>query len=183
MPPLGRALPTSGPRLSTATTLVAVSNPKRGFYLAFVAACEAGDFETAEIHLGHAMDELYRLYELAKKSSSKADKKTRDETLVKIDKGETAGAIVWARKYRIHDSMEVSQAADLYSDYYTNLYGVLAWRPRSDFTTEDDDGRGWHLAYDTYLEGRPVLDTLQDAAKALETLVTSMNPSSTSSAS
>jgi hypothetical protein len=160
-----------------------VSNPKRGFYLAFAAACEAGDLETAEIHLGHAMDELYRLYELAKKSPSKADKKTRDEALVKIDKGETAGAIVWARKYRIHDSMEVSQAASLYSDCYTNLYGVLAWRPRSDFTAEDDDGRGWHLAYDTYLEGSPVLDTLQDAAKALETLVTSMHLSSTPSAS
>jgi hypothetical protein len=79
--------------------------------------------------------------------------------------------------------MEVSQAASLYSDCYTNLYGVLAWRPRSDFTAEDDDGRGWHLAYDTYLEGSPVLDTLQDAAKALETLVTSMHLSSTPSAS
>lgn len=153
-----------------------MSDPKRAFDLAFAAACEAGDFDTAEIHLGHAMDELYRLYELAKKSPSKADKRARDEALVKIDKGEIAGAVVWARKYRIHDSMEVSQAADLYSNYYTNLYGVLAWRPRSDFTTEDDDGRGWHLSYDTYLEGCPVLDTLQEAAKALEALVAKTSP-------
>jgi hypothetical protein len=33
----------------------------------------------------------------------------------------------------------------------------LAWRPRSGFTADVDD-RGWHLFYDTYLEGRPVLD-------------------------
>jgi hypothetical protein len=157
----------------------ALSNPKRAFDLAFADACEAADFETAEIHLGHAMDELYRLYELAKKSPSKADKRARDQALIKIDKGEIAGAVVWARKYRIHDSMQVSHAAgalevtqpaDQYSNCYTNLYGVLAWRPRSDFTTGDDNGRGWHLFYDTHLEGRPVLDTLQQAAKALETL-------------
>jgi hypothetical protein len=161
-------------------TLVAVSDPKRGFDLAFAAACEAGDLETAEIHLGHAMDELYRLYELAKRSSSGADRRARDEALASIDKGQVAGAVVWARKYRIHDSMEVSRAAGLYSDYYTNLYGVLAWLPRSDFTEQDDDGRGWHLSYDAYLEGRPVLDTLRHAAKALVALVTLTNPLSVS---
>ena len=58
------------------------------------------------------MDELYRLYELAKKSSSKADKRARDQTLIKIDKGEIARAVVWARKYRIHDSMQVSHAPE-----------------------------------------------------------------------
>jgi len=51
------------------------------------------------------------------------------------------------------------------------LYGVLVWRPRSDFTTDDDNGRGWHLFYDTHLEDRPVLETLQQAAKALGDLV------------
>jgi hypothetical protein len=157
-------------------SLVIVSDPKRGFQLALAAACEAEDFDTVEIHVGHAMDEVYRLYELAKTSPSRAGKKARDEALVKIDKGKTAGAVVWARKYRVHDSVEVSRSADLYSDCFTKLYGVLAWRPRSDFTAEDDNGRGWHLFYDTYLEGRPVLDTLQHAAKALEALVASIRP-------
>jgi hypothetical protein len=160
-----------------------VSDPKRAFALAFTAACKAEDFEAAEIHVGHAMDELYRLYELAKKSPSRADRAARDEALVKIDKGEIAGAVIWARKFRTHDSMqlsqaveavEVSQAANRYGSYYTNLYGVLVWRPRSDFTTDDDNGRGWHLFYDTHLEGRPVLETLQQAAKALGDLVFAM---------
>ena len=129
------------------------------------------------------MDELYRLYELAKKSPSRADRAARDEALVKIDKAEIAGAVIWARKFRTHDSMqlgqaleavevvEVSQADDRYGSYYTNLYRVLVWRPRSDFTTDDDNGRGWHLFYDTHLEDRPVLETLQQAAKALGDLV------------
>jgi hypothetical protein len=159
-----------------------VINPKQGFDLAFAAACEARDFETAESHLGHAIEDMYQLYELAKMSSSKADRTARDVALVKVERGQTAAAVVWARKYRFHDCVEVSQVADLFSDYYTNLYGVLAWRPRCDFTTQDDDGRGWHLFYDTCLQDRPVLDTLQDAAKALEVLVTSMNPSNLSSA-
>jgi hypothetical protein len=81
-----------------------VSDPKRAFDVAFTAGCEAGDFETAEIHLGHAMDELYRLYELAKRSRSRADKDARDHDLVKTGDGKIAGAVIWARKYRTHDS-------------------------------------------------------------------------------
>ena len=48
------------------------------------------------------------------------------------------------------------------------LNSVIAdtWRPRADFTA-DTDGRDWHRFYDTYLEGRPVLDTLQIAVSAV----------------
>ncbi len=157
----------------TIGSLWAVSSPKRAFDLAFTAACQAEDFDTAEIYLGHAMDELYRMYELSKRSPSRADRHARDEALVKIDNGKIAGAVLWARKYRIHDSMELTDtqaAADIYSGYYTRIYGMLTWRPRSDFTTDDDNGRGWHLFYDTYLEGRGLLDTLHQAATALSEL-------------
>ena len=54
-----------------------MSDLKRASALAFTAACKAEDFQAAEIHVGHAMDELYRLYELAKKSPSRADKAAR----------------------------------------------------------------------------------------------------------
>jgi hypothetical protein len=147
-----------------------MTDPKRGFDLAFASLCEAADFDTAEVHLGHAMEDLYRLYELAKKPPSSS--RARDAALGTTDQGKTALATVWTRKFRTHDVMEVSRAADVYSNYYTNLYGVLAWRLRSDFTTTTD-GRGWHLLYDTYLEGRPVLDTLQTAASAVVTLTPS----------
>lgn len=145
-----------------------MTDPKRGFDLAFVAIAEAADFEAAESHLGHAMEGLYRLYELARQPP--LTKALRDAALEATDDGKTALAIVWTRKFRTHEVVEVSQAADMYSDYYTNLYGVLAWRPRSDFMA-DTDGRGWHLFYDTYLEGRPVLDTLQAAISAVVAVV------------
>lgn len=74
-----------------------------------------------------------------------------------------------ARTFHTHDVVEVSKAAGIYSSYYTAIYGVLAWRPRSDFTA-NTDGEGRHLFYDTYLEGCPVLDTLQHAVSALVAL-------------
>jgi hypothetical protein len=142
-----------------------VTDPKRGFDLAFAAACQAEDFETIEIHLGHAMEDLYRLYELAKKPPP--SKAARDGALAQTDEGRTALAVVWARKFRTHESMELSQAADLFSNYFTNLFGVLAWRPRSEFGAGEDGDRGWHAFYDTYLDGRSVLDTLQTAVSAI----------------
>jgi hypothetical protein len=144
-----------------------VTDPKRGFDLALGAVCQAADFATAEIHLGHAMEDLYRLYELAKQPPS--SRASRDAALEAVDEGKTALAIVWARKFRTHEVVEVSRPADIYSGYYTKIYGVLAWRPRSDFTA-DTGGRGWHMFYDTYLEGHPVLDTLQTAASAVMAL-------------
>jgi hypothetical protein len=104
-----------------------VADPKRGLDLAFVAIAEAADFEAAESHLGHTMEDLYRLYELARQPPS--TKVLRDAALEATDDGKTALAMVWGRKFRTHEVVEVSQAADMYSDYYTNLYGVLAWRP------------------------------------------------------
>ena len=144
-----------------------MTDPKQGFDLAFAALCEATDLAVAEAHLGHAMEDLYRLYELAKRPPS--SKASRDTALETTDEGKTALAIVWVRKFRIHDVMEVSQAADVYSSYYTKIYGVLVWRTRSDFKA-GPDGRGWHLLYDTYLEGCPVLDTLQAAVSAVVAL-------------
>jgi hypothetical protein len=141
-----------------------VTDPKQGLDLAFKALCEASDFTVAELHFGHVLSDFYSLFELAKQPPSA--KASRDAALEATGKGKTALAIVWARKFRTHDIVEVSQAAAIHSNYYTNLYGVLAWRPRSDFTASTD-GRDWHLYYDRFLAGRPVLDTLQTGAAAV----------------
>src|SRR5689334_22264304 len=99
-----------------------VIDPKRAFDLAFAAACEAKDFDIAEARLGHAMEDVYRLYELAKRPPSTGT--ARDAALNTTAGGQTALAAVWARKFRTHEVIEVSQPADAYSDYYTNMYGV-----------------------------------------------------------
>lgn len=85
---------------------------KRAFALAFTAACKAKDSGAAGIQVGHAMGELYRLYELGGKSPSRAGRAARDETVVKIGKGEIAGAVIWAPKFRTHDCMQLSQAVE-----------------------------------------------------------------------
>ena len=141
-----------------------MTDPKRAFDRSFAAMCDAADFEAAEDHLGHALTDFYRLYERAKHPpSSPAARKTALEA---TGNGKAALAIAWVRTFHTHDVVEVSEASDIYSDYYTNLYGVLAWRPRSNFTS-NPDGEGWHLFYDRYLEGRSVLDTLQTAVSAV----------------
>lgn len=61
-----------------------MTDPKRGFDLAFVAIAEAADFEAAESHLGHAMEDLYRLYELAKQPP--LTKALREAALVATDR-------------------------------------------------------------------------------------------------
>jgi hypothetical protein len=132
--------------------------------------CDAADFKAAEDHLGHALTDFYRLYERAKQPPSSPA--ARKAALEATDEGKTALAIAWARKFHTHDVVEVSEAADIYSGYYTKLYGVLAWL-RSSFTT-NSDGEHWHLFYDRYLEGRPVLDTLRTAVSA----VVAIRPSS-----
>jgi hypothetical protein len=146
----------------------AVIDPRQGFEVAFKALCEAADFGTAEIQFFHAMENFYSLYELAKKPPSSPA--SRDAALAATDEGKIAAAIVWARKFRLHESVGVSQTADLFSNYYPNLFGILAWRPRSDFTSKVD-GRGWHNFYDDHLEGRPVLDTLQTAVSAVTAMI------------
>jgi hypothetical protein len=113
--------------------------------------------------------EFTRWIEAKQSSSSKA---SRDAALEKTEKGQTALALVWVRKFRTHDVVEVSKVADVYSRYYTKIYGVLVWRPRSDFNA-GEDGRDWHKFYDRHLEGRPVLDTLQAAISAMAAI----NPS------
>jgi hypothetical protein len=141
-----------------------MTDPGRAFGRSFVAMCDAADFEAAEDHLSHALTDFYRLYERAKQppSSSAARKAALEAT----DEGKTALAIAWARNFHTHDVVEVSEVAGIYSGYYTKLYGVLAWQPRSSFTT-NSDGEHRHLFYDRYLEGRPVLDTLQTAVSAV----------------
>lgn len=141
-----------------------MTDPKRAFDQAFADMCRATDFEAVEDHLGHALTDLYRLYEQAKQPPM--DKTSRRTALRGSPEGRTALAIVWTRAFHTHDVVEVSKAADLYSDYFTELYGTLAWRPRSDFTN-NEDGEDRHVFYDGFLAGRPVFDTLQKAVSAL----------------
>jgi hypothetical protein len=141
-----------------------VPDPKRAFDRAFADMRAAADFEAAEDHFGHALADVYSLYELARKPPS--DKAARRTALEASEEGRIALAVAWGRTFNSHELIEVSRDADLFSNYFTELFGVLAWRPRSDFTTYHD-GEDRHEFYDSLLAGKPVLDTLQKAVAAL----------------
>jgi hypothetical protein len=75
-------------------------------------------------------------------------------------------AAMWARRFDTHDLVMVASLADLYSDVYSDMYGVLAWQP---LAQTDPDGR--HLDYAAVLEGRPALDTIRRAFDAMAGLL------------
>jgi hypothetical protein len=138
---------------------------KRAFDRAFLDMCDAPDFAAAEDHLGHALTDIYSLYEQVRLPPS--SQKLRRAALEATPEGRTALAIAWVRKFPTHHLIEVSEAADIYSGYYTRIYGVLVWRPRIEVTTTQDNEGRRHEFYDDCLAGQPVLDTLQKAVTAL----------------
>jgi hypothetical protein len=147
-----------------------VPSPKRAFDRAFADMCAASDFEAAEDHLSHALCDFYSLYEQAKLPPCQ---KLRRAALEASPAGRAALAIAWVRKFHTHRLIEVSNAGDLYSGYYTNLYGVLVWRDRADITTIEDDEGHRHEFYDAELAGKPTLDTLQKAVSAVVAVIPS----------
>jgi hypothetical protein len=76
-----------------------------------------------------------------------------------------ARAAMWARTFDTH-ALVVASLADLFSDFFTEMFGVLAWQP---LAQTDPDGR--HLDYAAVLEGRPVLDTIRRAFDAMDGLL------------
>jgi hypothetical protein len=136
--------------------------------MAFAGIVGASDFDVAGDHLGHALHDFYRLWESHKQPpSTKAKRLAAAQT---TPDGRTASAIAWARNFPTHDLIEVVNASDLYTDYYTNLYGTLAWKQRITFTANTDKDGDRHLDYDQFLAGKPVLDTLQSGFGALMVL-------------
>jgi hypothetical protein len=58
----------------------------------------------------------------------------------------------------------VTKPADVFGDYFTNLFGTMVSNPPADVVADKR-----YLHYDaTFLEGRIVLDTLRTAYDAVE---------------
>jgi hypothetical protein len=116
------------------------------------------------------LHQLYRLGELCRWRLGPAGTKLSSQdfgaVLAGSDDLRAARAAMWARTFDTHDLVVVASLADLYSDFYTDMYGVLAWQP---LAQTDPDGR--HLDYGAVLEGRPVLDTIRRAFDAMAGLL------------
>ena len=137
------------------------------FDAAFQRMCEATTHDALMAELSNLFHHLFRVRELCKHrlGSSKlyaTEKSTSDLR--------AARAASWARNFDTHQLYAVASQQDVYSNFYTAMYGILVWKPLSSLP-QSTDKYGRHLDYATELEGKPVLDTLRCAFDALAGLL------------
>lgn len=164
-PPAGAPVPTNDQEMERV---------RRAFDGAFRRMCAAPTVADLEDELSNMLHQLYRLGELCRwrlgPAGTKLSPQTFGAVLAGSDDLRAARAAMWARRFDTHELVVVASLADLMSDFFTELYGVLAWQPLASLPEQiDPDGR--HLDYADVLEGRPVLDTTRRAFDAMAGLL------------
>jgi len=139
---------------------------RRAFDAALLRMGAAKNPETAEDELSNLLCQIYRLEELVKKRKFGSSNKRFHEALRNEDEGTTARAIIWARTLDTHYAVVVDKMGDVFSGSFTEMFGMLVWRPVTDLP-EQSSKYGQRDDYATYLAGRAVLDT---ARLAFDTL-------------
>ena len=129
--------------------------------------CEADDIAALEEELSNVLNHLYRMGELCKKRLGTPAYLSALQTSPDL---RAARAAIWARTFDVHEAVVTASSEDLYSQFYTNFYGVLAWKPLASLPRQTDK-HGRHVDYQQELEGRPVLDSMHRAFSALERLL------------
>jgi hypothetical protein len=140
---------------------------RRAFEAAWGRMVGATTVEDAEDELSNLLCQLYRLGELAKRTIG-GD--AFYAALKASDQGRAANAALWARKFDTHHAVVVADLEDIYTNYFTTMYGALAWRPL-DQLPEPTAKQGQHLDYGVHLSGRPVLDTTRRAFDTLAEMI------------
>jgi hypothetical protein len=143
---------------------------RRAFDAAFQRMCEAENPETAEDELSNLLSQIYRLGELVKKRKFGGKNARFHDALRVTPEGNTARATLWARTFDTHDAVVVGKMDDIFSDYYTKMYGTLVWRPLTDLPAQSSS-HGQHDDYVTYLAGCAVFDTVRQAFDTLAAMV------------
>src|SRR5215216_1118795 len=99
---------------------------RRAFDTAFRRIISAPTPGDAEDEFSNTLGHLYRLNELGK---NRHGKDAWHNKLLGSDDLRAARAAIWARTFDVHDVVTVAAMGDVYSDYYTAMYGVLVWKP------------------------------------------------------
>lgn len=147
---------------------------KRPFDAAFLRMTEAGSIELLRDELSNTLHHMYRLGELCHQRWQLTTDKDAEFNRRAVAVPGVIGAL-WIRCYDTHDMARLATAGDVYTDYYTELYGVLVWntlgampfakRPTKPAMIERYDD------YSRSLENKPVLDTLRQAFDGLSKLL------------
>jgi hypothetical protein len=99
---------------------------RRTFDSAFQRVCAATTPTDAENEFSSMLDWLYRLNELGKR---RLGDKTFHQRMVGSDDLRAARAAIWARTFDVHRVVAVAAMGDVFSDYFTAMFGVLVWKP------------------------------------------------------
>jgi hypothetical protein len=128
---------------------------RRAFDAAFHRFCEADSFEGQEDELSNMLHHLFRLVEA---------RGGMDKFVAEPQLAGHAAALVLMRHKDTHELVQVTTPADVFGDYFTNMFGTMVWNPPADVVADKR-----YLHYDaTFLKGRIVLDTLRTAYDAVE---------------
>lgn len=139
------------------------------FDAAFQRMCEAATEADLTSELSNVLNQLYRLGELCK---TRLTEPIFYNILTSTNDLKAARAARWARAFDTHDIFVVAVIGDLYSNYYTNMYGVLAWKPLNALPVSSNPAKyGQDADYRAELEGKVILDTLRKAFDALAALL------------
>lgn len=140
------------------------------FDSAFKRKCDAETEADLTAELSNTLHHLYRLGELCKR---RLGDRAFYDVLKTTDALRAARAAMWARAFDTHRLFAVAKPRDVYSNYYTKLYGVLIWVPLSSLPVAWNPPKyGQDTDYKAELEGKPVLDTLRGAFDGMATLLT-----------
>jgi hypothetical protein len=145
---------------------------RRPFDAAFSRMCQAGDIDLLRDELSNMLHHMYRLSELCRRRWGVNRWSGLNDRVVNVVPG-ALGAI-WIRRYDTHEIASVSTMADLYSDFFSDLYGVLAWKPVASMGFVEEPDKDWALTrYQDYqgLENKAVLDTMRRAFDGLASLL------------
>lgn len=122
----------------------------RPFLKARKRFCEATSFDDQRDELGHMLDELFRMIEL-RGGVARLEKNPAAAP--------TALAVILFRHKRTHETTRPGAQGDVFTDFFTNMFGSLIW-DAPDAVLHD----GRYGKYNTSsVVGKPCLDTVNRA--------------------
>jgi hypothetical protein len=142
-----------------------LTSVRRAFDAALQRMCEATDVDTLQDELSNMLHHMYRLGELRKRRWEAGNQKFTDSDFTKrVTQVSGALGALWIRNYDTHQIARISRLADMYSNFYTEMYGILSWQPVTAMPfIKIPNAIDRYTDYCSNLEDKPVLDTLRKA--------------------
>jgi hypothetical protein len=158
--------------INTPTLDPELTDVRRAFDSAFQRMCSATSRDEQRDELSNLLHHLYRLGELRSRrwgiNGQKLSEGDFNSRTAQVPG--TLGAL-WIRSYDTHEIAAVAKFKDAYSNFYTELHGILVWKCIADMPFVNlPKAPDRYVDYQSNLENNPVLDTLRSSFDGLATL-------------